>query len=62
MRSSHDVEKEPHAAMHKELAEETVREAAERGHQATDQYVNHFPKSNNIMLTIVQIWQLAHSV
>lgn len=43
MRTSHDVEKEPHAAMHKELAEETVHEAAERGHQATDQYVNHFP-------------------
>lgn len=43
MRTSHDVEKEPHAAMHKELAQETVHEAAERGHQATDQYVvNHF--------------------
>ncbi|KAG9604552.1 putative MFS transporter, partial [Aureobasidium melanogenum] len=40
MRTSHDVEKETHAAMHKELAEETVHEAAERGHQATDQYGN----------------------
>ncbi|CAD0099389.1 unnamed protein product [Aureobasidium mustum] len=40
MRTSHDVEKESHAAMHKELAEETVHEAAERGHQATDQYGN----------------------
>ena len=26
-------------AMHKEFAEETVHEAAERGHAATDQYV-----------------------
>lgn len=55
MRTSHDVEKETHAAMHKELAEETVHEAAERGHQATDQYVNQLPISN-IMLTTAQIW------
>ena len=39
--------------MHKELAGETTHEVAERGHQATDQYVDLFPSLNlNIGLTI----------
>ncbi|THW19393.1 putative MFS transporter [Aureobasidium pullulans] len=40
MVTSHDLDKEGHAAMHKELAEETVHEAAARGTAATDQYGN----------------------
>jgi len=54
MRPSQDLEKEGHAAMHKELAGETTHEVAERGHQATDQYVYLSQPSSNpdIMLTI----------
>jgi hypothetical protein len=37
MSQTHNLEKEGHGAMHKELAQETVHEAAERGHVATDQ-------------------------
>lgn len=41
--------------MHKELAAETTHEVAERGHQATDQYVDLLQPyfRSNIMLTIV---------
>lgn len=55
MRHSQELEKEGHAAMHKELAGETTHEVAERGHQATDQYVNLFQPSfvPSIILTIV---------
>ncbi|KAI5209377.1 putative MFS transporter [Aureobasidium subglaciale] len=40
MRASHELDKEGHAAMHKELAHETAQEVAARGVAATDQYGN----------------------
>jgi hypothetical protein len=47
MRASQDLEKEGHAAMHKEIAGETTHEIAERGHTATDQYVDCFRSFSN---------------
>lgn len=50
--------------MHKELAGETTHEVAERGHQATDQYVNPFQPifDPDVTLTLAQIWQLSHPI
>jgi hypothetical protein len=55
MRPSQELEKEGHAAMHKEIAGETTHEVAERGHTATDQYVDYFWLFSNpsIMLIIL---------